>query len=109
MNRILQAASAAGLAGLAVYDPHTPSRIIVCGFYWLWGLPCPLCGMTRALSLLLHGDVSAGIAMHPMSPIVLALLIHGAACGRFICMRMGIALVFSMILFGIARILWIVT
>ena len=34
--------------------------------------PCPGCGMTRAIELLLHGDVAASLAMHPLAvPTVL--------------------------------------
>jgi hypothetical protein len=29
--------------------------------------PCPGCGMTRAFELLLHGDVAASLAMHPLA------------------------------------------
>ena len=35
-------------------------------------MPCPGCGMTRAIELLLHGDVAASLAMHPLAvPTVL--------------------------------------
>jgi Protein of unknown function (DUF2752) len=34
---------------------------------------CPGCGMTRALELLLHGDLAASLAMHPLAlPTALA-------------------------------------
>jgi hypothetical protein len=29
--------------------------------------PCPGCGMTRAVELLLHGDARASLAMHPLA------------------------------------------
>ena len=29
--------------------------------------PCPGCGMTRAMDLLLHGELAASLAMHPLA------------------------------------------
>ena len=43
-------------------------------FRWLTSLPCPLCGMMRALSALCHGDFQRGLALHPLSPFILLLL-----------------------------------
>ena len=34
------------------------------------GVPCPTCGSTRALALLLHGDVCGAFAMQPLSMAV---------------------------------------
>lgn len=30
-------------------------------------VPCPGCGMTRAIDLLVHGDIAASLAMHPLA------------------------------------------
>ena len=42
------------------------------------GIPCPTCGMTRALRLALHGDFAAATHLHPLVwlavPVVAALL-----------------------------------
>ena len=36
-------------------------------------VPCPGCGMTRAFELLVHGDLAASFAMHPLAlPTALA-------------------------------------
>jgi hypothetical protein len=41
--------------------------------------PCPGCGMTRAIELLVHGDVSASLAMHPLAvPTLLVQLVFAA-------------------------------
>ena len=48
--------------------------IPLCGFHWLTGLPCPLCGMTRGLAALLHGEWRQAIALHALSPLVLTWL-----------------------------------
>jgi hypothetical protein len=42
------------------------------------GVPCPGCGLTRAIAALFRGDVSASLRMHAYAPfIVLALLLTG--------------------------------
>jgi hypothetical protein len=51
-------------------------RIPLCGFRWLTGRPCPLCGLTHALYALAHGRVGEAIHWHALSPLV-ALLIVG--------------------------------
>lgn len=40
--------------------------IPLCGFKAVFGVPCPGCGMTRALSALLIGDLSAAFRYHPL-------------------------------------------
>lgn len=39
-----------------------------CFFHALTGLPCPGCGMTRAVSALLQGDWHRAMRYHPLSP-----------------------------------------
>lgn len=66
-------------------------QISLCGFLWLTGRPCPFCGMTRALSSLLKGDLTLALTFHPLSPLALtALLIMlvGGPC-RMLWERMG--------------------
>lgn len=48
----------------------------VCSFRLMTGLPCPGCGLTRAVALLMHGQLGASLAMHPfgIAAIGLALL-----------------------------------
>ena len=66
------------LAFFRLYTPRldTPS---FCGFLWITGWQCPLCGMTRALCAIGHGDFHAAIAFHPLSPLTFALVIAMAA------------------------------
>ncbi len=66
--------AALALAFCVLYDPSAGPAIPLCGFHWLTGRPCPLCGMTRALCALAKGDWSAGIHFHALSPLVLGLL-----------------------------------
>lgn len=44
-----------------------------CFFNELTGLPCPGCGMTRAVSALLHGDWHTAMLYHPLSPAYFAM------------------------------------
>ena len=63
------------LGCLAVFPPPMNAVFPLCGFRWLTGMPCPLCGMTRALSLLLKGQWEQALRLHSLSPIVLVLLL----------------------------------
>lgn len=59
---------------LATSPPLCPSR-------WL-GRRCPGCGLTRALSLLLHGRARAAVATHPGVLIVAPLLVWLVLAGE---------------------------
>ncbi len=56
---LLEALQVAGPAGIC------PSRRLL-------GLPCPGCGMTRALVALLAGDLAGAFALHPWAPVLAA-------------------------------------
>jgi uncharacterized protein DUF2752 len=43
----------------------------VCPFFRLTGIPCPGCGLTRAVILLLKGDFRASLRFHAFAPIFL--------------------------------------
>ncbi len=47
----------------------------VCPFRILFGTPCPGCGMTRALLLLLRLDFRGALSMHPLSPFFFVLFL----------------------------------
>ena len=68
------------LAAAAVL-PSNGLGIRVCLFRILSGLPCPGCGMTRALSSLLHGDGAAAFFYHPfvfaVFPALALISVHG--------------------------------
>lgn len=52
-----------------------------CGFKVLTGLPCPLCGGTRAAHALLHGDISHAAYLNPLAIGVIGLLVAvGLVC-----------------------------
>jgi hypothetical protein len=44
--------------------------LVLCPFRLLTHLPCPGCGMTRAMLALCHGDLRAALIAHPLSPFL---------------------------------------
>ena len=75
-DRAIRLAIAIGaLAFFRFADVPLDPRFHLCGFLWLTGRPCPLCGMTRAFSLLAKGDWSHALQFNFLSPLALALLL----------------------------------
>jgi hypothetical protein len=68
-------AIAAALALSRLADPNRPLPFEVCGFKLLTGLPCPTCGMTRALCHAIRGHWSESVTSHPAGLIVAAGLV----------------------------------
>ena len=65
-------AAIAVLVILWTYSPgDAPS---LCGFHWLTGYPCPLCGLTRATFQLAKGQWQSAIEYHALSPLVPVIL-----------------------------------
>jgi hypothetical protein len=63
------------LAAAASLNPDRPLPFEVCGFQWLTGLPCPTCGLTRALCHALHGHWARSLSYHPAGLLVAAVLV----------------------------------
>jgi hypothetical protein len=60
---------------LLVIPPSSLERLpSLCLIKSIFGVECPGCGMTRALSYLLHGDLPGGLHSNPLALIVLPLL-----------------------------------
>lgn len=68
------------LAAWVLYraDPREQA-FIPCVLHSLTGLYCPGCGTTRAVYLLLHGDLSGALRMNPLIPVSLPLIAYGLA------------------------------
>lgn len=56
--------------GLAVVVIGKYSDIVICGFYRIFGVPCPSCGMTRAFTNLLNFNIGKAFWFHPLFPLV---------------------------------------
>ena len=50
-----------------VWDPPDDRRASICLLRRTTGLSCPTCGMTRATARLVHGEVRAAAALHPLA------------------------------------------
>jgi len=65
---------AALVCGLAVLWAWTPPELPVCGFRWLTGRPCPLCGLTHAMFALAKGHVGEALHWHALSPVAAVMM-----------------------------------
>ena len=61
--RILQPSSAG-------FGTHEQLLFIPCGFRWLTGVPCPMCGMTTAFALMARGELLAALSRHVLGPLL---------------------------------------
>jgi len=61
-------------AVLAVLCVSAPPDLPLCGFRWLTGRLCPLCGLTHALFALARGHVAEALRWHALSPLAAAML-----------------------------------
>jgi len=107
LARALQRAAAPLLLVAMLYfvTPPAAPRFGLCGFHWLTGRPCPLCGLTRALFALAKGNWSEAIHLNALAPVGFAMLMslfsNGSVRSRI---WMAGAALFSV--FGICRILF---
>jgi hypothetical protein len=62
---------AGGLLGAAVVLPALPTHLALgCPLRTATGVPCPLCGMTRACITAVHGHLGASLAFNPAGILV---------------------------------------
>ena len=66
------------VGALAVVGPIEGGPTL-CPFALCTGIACPGCGMTRAASHLIRGDVSGALGYHPLILLVAALSVMGSA------------------------------
>ena len=60
-----------GVAGVQIALVSLSLPGWVCPFFRLTGIPCPGCGLTRAVILLLKGDFRDSLRFHAFAPIFL--------------------------------------
>jgi len=66
----IRAASAAALfVALWYFTLPAAPAIRLCGFYWLTGRPCALCGLTRALFALAKGHFADAVRFNALAPL----------------------------------------
>ena len=66
----------AAIAVFAILWTNTPwDSLSLCGFRWLTGHPCPLCGLTRAMFQLAKGHWRQAMEYHALSPLVPIILL----------------------------------
>ena len=68
------AAALAVFALLWWFTPPAEPSVRLCGFHWLTGRDCPLCGLTRGLFALAKGRWSQAIHFNALSPLGFAML-----------------------------------
>ncbi|SPE36514.1 conserved exported hypothetical protein [Candidatus Sulfopaludibacter sp. SbA3] len=62
------------LALLCWASPPAAPAFRACPFYWLTGMPCPLCGLTRGLCELAKGHFSQAVHFNALSPLGFVML-----------------------------------
>jgi hypothetical protein len=66
----------AAMLGIAAVRPALPGTdIVLCPLRRATGVPCPFCGMTRAVTAAVHGDIGASLFFNPGGLVVIALAI----------------------------------
>lgn len=72
---IRRAAGAGALfAALWYFSVPAAPAVRLCGFHWLTGRPCPLCGLTRALFALAKGHWGEAVHFNALSPLAFAMV-----------------------------------
>jgi hypothetical protein len=95
-------AGAAALLGLAVVWPRLPVHPpLACPLRTMTGIPCPLCGATRAVVALAHGHVLDSMRFNPAGIVVVLLALALVAGVRVDRLRVA-----PWVLISLAALLW---
>jgi len=66
----------AAMIGIAAVRPSLPGTdIVLCPLRRATGVPCAFCGMTRAVTAAVHGDMGASLFFNPGGLLIIALAI----------------------------------
>lgn len=64
----------AGMLAVAAVRPLIPVETVPpCPLRFITGIPCPLCGMTRGVTALVHGDFAHALLMNPAAYLAVAI------------------------------------
>lgn len=78
-------AAACGATLLYLFDPVVDDKYFPkCPSFWLFGVYCPGCGITRALHQLLHGHLLAALAYNSLAILAAPVLVWMAFKPRWI-------------------------
>jgi hypothetical protein len=97
------AASAVLLACLWYFTVPAEPSFRACGFHWLTGRPCPLCGLTRSMFALAKGHLREGIHFNALSPLGFAMLFSLFWNGP-VTNRLWTAGLAAFVVYGICRV-----
>jgi len=75
-DRSMAAAPFLGVAALLAINPGDDGPTI-CPIALVTGVPCPGCGMTRAASALIRGDIALALDYHPLIPLIAGVVVAG--------------------------------
>jgi hypothetical protein len=67
---LLTPRGAGDTTGLSLLGVPLPT---ICWFRLTTGMPCPGCGMTRAIALLMHGRLGSSLAINPFGAVAVGL------------------------------------
>jgi len=98
--------AAALLLTLILFTPPADPHFRLCGFYWLTGHPCALCGMTRAMFALAKGHIVEAVRFNALAPLGFAMVFSLFLTGRAAAMayRLWPAGLVAFGIYGICRV-----
>jgi hypothetical protein len=95
--------SALLFAVLWTFTPPAEPHLRLCGFYWLTGHPCALCGMTRAMFAMAKGHFEEALGFNALAPLGFA-MVFGLFWGSRIPGRLWTSGIAAFAVYGVVRV-----